>query len=94
MLVLTRKKDETLQIGDAITITVLKVKGNSVQLGIEAPQDVRVLRSELLDRDRNNSESVSDASTASRCSGGALRELAAKAAREHTAGSASLLQTV
>ena len=47
MLVLTRKKDEQLQIGEQITVTVLKVKGSSVQIGIEAPRSVKVLRSEL-----------------------------------------------
>jgi carbon storage regulator CsrA len=48
MLVLTRKKEEKLQIGQEITITVLRIKGNSVQLGIEAPRNVRVMRQELL----------------------------------------------
>ena len=47
MLVLTRKKEEKLIIGDNITLTILKIKGNSVQIGVEAPRHVRVLRSEL-----------------------------------------------
>ena len=47
MLVLTRKKEEKLVIGDNITLTILKIKGNSVQIGVEAPRHVRVLRSEL-----------------------------------------------
>jgi carbon storage regulator CsrA len=47
MLVLTRKLDESLRIGDDIKITVLRVKGNTVRIGIEAPRDVRVVRSEL-----------------------------------------------
>lgn len=47
MLVLTRKLDESLRIGDDIKITVLRVKGNTVRIGIEAPRDVRVIRSEL-----------------------------------------------
>ena len=47
MLVLTRKLQEKIQIADSITITVLRVKGNSVRLGIEAPRSVRVVRSEL-----------------------------------------------
>lgn len=47
MLVLTRKLQEMLKIGDEITITVLKIKGNTVRLGIEAPRSVRVIRSEL-----------------------------------------------
>ncbi len=47
MLVLTRKLQETIQIGDDVTITILKVKGRTVRLGIEAPRQVRVLRGEL-----------------------------------------------
>ncbi len=47
MLVLTRKTQETIQIGNDITISILKLKGNAVRIGIEAPRDVRVLRGEL-----------------------------------------------
>lgn len=47
MLVLSRKIDESIQIGDDVTITVIKVKGNTVRLGISAPADVRVMRGEL-----------------------------------------------
>lgn len=47
MLVLTRKQSETIQIGDSITITVLRMKGKSVRLGIQAPQDFNVIRGEL-----------------------------------------------
>lgn len=47
MLVLTRKIDQKIQIGDDITITVIQVKGRYVRLGIDAPTQVRILRSEL-----------------------------------------------
>jgi carbon storage regulator len=47
MLVLTRKQSETIQIGDSITITVLRMKGKSVRIGIKAPQDMNVIRGEL-----------------------------------------------
>lgn len=47
MLVLTRKCQQTIQIADNITITILQVKGHSVRVGIEAPRDVRVVRGEL-----------------------------------------------
>jgi carbon storage regulator CsrA len=47
MLVLTRKVQEQIKIGDNITITIVRVKGQSVRVGIEAPFDVRVMRSEL-----------------------------------------------
>ena len=47
MLVLTRKPGEKIHIGDGITITVLKVNGNKIQLGIDAPDDVAIFRHEL-----------------------------------------------
>ena len=47
MLVLTRKLQEKIRIGDHITITVLRTKGKAVRLGIEAPADVSVIRGEL-----------------------------------------------
>ena len=47
MLVLTRKLNQEILIGENIKITVLKVKGNTVRLGIEAPREVRIVRSEL-----------------------------------------------
>ena len=47
MLVLTRKLNEKVRIGDSITVTVLRMKGKAVRLGIEAPHDVNVLRGEL-----------------------------------------------
>jgi carbon storage regulator CsrA len=47
MLVLTRKLQEKIRIGDQITITVLRTKGKAVRLGIEAPASVPVIRGEL-----------------------------------------------
>jgi carbon storage regulator len=47
MLVLTRKYQEKIRIGENITITVLRTKGKAVRLGIEAPADVPVIRGEL-----------------------------------------------
>ena len=47
MLVLSRKKNEKLQLGDSIQVTVIKVSGDKVRLGIEAPTDTLVLRKEL-----------------------------------------------
>jgi carbon storage regulator CsrA len=47
MLVLSRRTCEQIQVGQDITITVLRVTGQKVQIGIQAPRDVRVLRSEL-----------------------------------------------
>ncbi len=47
MLVLSRKLQQEIMIGENVKITVLKVKGNTVRLGIEAPRSVRVVRGEL-----------------------------------------------
>lgn len=47
MLVLSRKKDQQVIIDGGIKIEVLKVKGNTVRLGISAPRHVKVLRGEL-----------------------------------------------
>lgn len=50
MLVLTRKLDERIFIGDDIIITVVSVRGDQVRLGIDAPRHIRVDREEVLDR--------------------------------------------
>jgi carbon storage regulator CsrA len=47
MLVLSRKSMERIQIGDNIAVTVLEIHGNKVRIGISAPREIRVLRSEL-----------------------------------------------
>ena len=47
MLVLSRKECEKIQLGNDITLTVVKVSGDKVRLGIEAPSNVKVLRNEL-----------------------------------------------
>ncbi len=47
MLVLSRKKNETIIIDGRIKIEVLKIKGNTIRLGISAPKDMKVLRGEL-----------------------------------------------
>ena len=51
MLVLTRKLQEKIQIGPNVTVTILRLKGNVVQVGIDAPKDVRILRAELREFD-------------------------------------------
>jgi carbon storage regulator len=49
MLVLSRKKDEKIMIGDNITIMVVEIRGDKVRLGIEAPKEVTVHRQEVYD---------------------------------------------
>ena len=50
MLILTRKIGETVMIGNDVSITVLRVKGNQVRLGVDAPKDVSVQRQEIFER--------------------------------------------
>jgi carbon storage regulator len=50
MLVLSRKRSERIVIGSSILITVVKVDGNQVRLGIEAPETLPIVRAELLTR--------------------------------------------
>ncbi len=47
VLVLSRKERERIRLGDQIVVTVIRVSGDKVRLGIQAPKDVLVLRDEL-----------------------------------------------
>ncbi len=62
MLVLTRKKDEQIRIGDDIIITVIRVKGKAVRLGIQAPRTEPVLRGELEFREPRSSNPPAESS--------------------------------
>jgi len=50
VLILTRRVGETVMIGDEVTVTVLRVKGNQVRLGVNAPKSVSVQREEIFHR--------------------------------------------
>lgn len=52
MLVLTRKVGERIQIGDKIVVTVVRIQNEKVRIGIEAPDDVVILREEVTQRSR------------------------------------------
>ena len=60
MLVLSRKEGERLVIGDNVIITVTRISGNRITLGIEAPRDVRVMRGELERHDESNEQAASN----------------------------------
>jgi carbon storage regulator len=53
MLVLSRKKNESIIINDNITVTVIEIRGDKVRIGIEAPKDVTVHRREVYDAIQN-----------------------------------------
>jgi carbon storage regulator len=57
MLVLSRKKNETIVINDSITVTVIEIRGDKVRLGIEAPKDVTVHRQEVYEAIQNQARS-------------------------------------
>ncbi len=48
MLVLSRKSNESIVIDGGIKITVVEIRGNQIRLGIEAPQEIGVMREELV----------------------------------------------
>jgi len=67
MLVLTRKPKQKIHIGNDIVITILKVQGDQVSIGVEAPKELSIVRDELIDGElaqtaaEQNRKSVIDA---------------------------------
>lgn len=59
MLVLTRRPGESIRIGEDITVTVTELSGDKVKLSIDAPREISVLRSELLEACAVNREAAS-----------------------------------
>ncbi len=51
MLVLTRKVEQSILIGSNIAVKILGVEGNRVKIGVIAPDDVKILREEIVDRE-------------------------------------------
>lgn len=49
MLILSRKLDEKIQIGDDITITIIDIHGEQVKIGVEAPKSIKVFRQEVFE---------------------------------------------
>ena len=50
MLILTRKKDESIVIGEGVIIQIISIEEGRVKIGIEAPSDVEIYRSEVLEK--------------------------------------------
>jgi carbon storage regulator CsrA len=59
MLILSRKLDESILIGDSITLKVISIDKGSVKLGIDAPANIRVLRSELINAVKDSNQAAS-----------------------------------
>ena len=60
MLVLSRKKNESIVINDDITIVVVEIRGDKVRLGVEAPKEVPVHRNEVYEAIRRNQQMASE----------------------------------
>ena len=61
MLVLTRKSNQSIMIGDDVEVSVLSVMGDKVRIGIQAPQEVPVFRTEIyLEIHRKDGEGAAD----------------------------------
>ena len=58
MLVLTRKAGETVVIGGNITLQIVKIQGNRITLGIQAPHNVKILRGELKEPEKAQPASI------------------------------------
>jgi len=56
MLVLSRKENQRIRLGNDITITIVRVAGDQVRLGIDAPKTIPIVREELNLRDRDGGE--------------------------------------
>lgn len=59
MLIITRKTDEGLMIGDNIRITVSEISKDRVKLGIDAPDNVKIIRNELYETEKANMQAAS-----------------------------------
>ncbi len=61
MLVLSRKKNESIVINDDITIVVVEIRGDKVRLGVEAPKEVPVHRREVYEAIKRNEKAKAEA---------------------------------
>lgn len=66
MLVLSRKKNESIIINDHIVVTVVEIRGDKVRLGIDAPKDVTVHRREVYEAIQNQAKTREGAAPATR----------------------------
>ena len=60
MLILSRKINEKIMIGDEITVSIIEVRGDQVRIGIDAPKNVKVFRQEVFDAIRAENKAASE----------------------------------
>ena len=58
MLVVSRKKDESIIIGDNIKVTIVEIAKDRIRIGVDAPESVKIARSELYDTERFNMQAA------------------------------------
>lgn len=63
MLILSRKTDQTIKIGDDITITIIDIHGDQVKIGVDAPRDVKVFRQEVFNAIKTENTAAASVNT-------------------------------
>ena len=63
MLILSRKVDEQIKIGENITITIIEVRGDQVKVGVEAPKSVKVFRQKVYNEIQKENRAAASADT-------------------------------
>jgi carbon storage regulator len=58
MLILTRKINEKIKIGNEITLSIIEIKGEQVKIGVEAPKEVKVFRQEVFNAIQNENRAA------------------------------------
>lgn len=58
MLILSRKVNEKIKIGNDITLTIIEIKGDQIKVGVEAPKDVKVFRQEVYNAIQNENKAA------------------------------------
>lgn len=65
MLILSRKTDEKIKIGEDITLTIIEIRGDQVKIGVEAPKNVKVFRQEVFNAIKNENKSAAETTNVS-----------------------------
>ncbi len=63
MLILSRKTDQSIKIGEDITITIIEIRGDQVKIGVEAPKNVKVFRQEVFYAIKSENAAASSVNT-------------------------------
>ena len=63
MLILSRKTDQAIKIGDDITITIIDIQGDQVKIGVDAPRDVKVFRQEVFNAIKTENTAAASVNT-------------------------------